>query len=704
MTIDVPVRRDAPEAFVGVDVGGTHTDVQVVHGDREARGKALTTYDDFSVGVLEAIGAAAQKLDLTREELLDSTRLLMNATTVVTNSIAQLKGAKVGVLVTAGFPDEFRLSGGTRLREVDDHQQTNVPDIVDRRDILEIEERIDALGRELVPLPEEGVLEAARVLVEERNVKAIAVCFLSSYVNPAHEARAVELITERYPGLYVVASSAASSLRGEYARWMTAVLSAFVHEDAELFLSTLGTKLRDAGLNGRTVFFQGLGGGISQERAAQLPLALMGAGPAGGASGVRDLARRMGHDRVLLGDMGGTSFDTGLVFNHDIQVEKNVKIGRFKTALPLVDVISVGAGGGSIAWISERGVPQVGPQSAGSTPGPAAYGRGGTEATVTDAMVAMNLIDPANYLSGRLELKPELAERAIASAIGEPMGWSVDESAAAIHDLVVANMANALREVAVSRGHDPRDFVFYAYGGTLPWFAAQIARSLEIGSVLIPHNSSVFCARGLLVSDFTLRQDRTVQSTLFGQAEIDRVNEAANDLVALCRSMMEAEGFAPDEVELTRAGDFQFAGQVHALEMPLPDRDLTEDDVPALQAKFIEVYERTYGKGTAWPFPSQMLNYSVTARGKLPHPSTTPAGLNPRHTHEMLKGWREVFLPAERRRVEIPIYDEALFTPGSRIDGPALIESTDTTLLVPSMAHAERDEYQNIVLTVAKEA
>jgi N-methylhydantoinase A len=342
MTIETAVGRDRAEAFVGVDVGGTHTDVQVVHGDREARGKALTTYDDFSRGVLEAIGDAAEKLRLTREELLDSTRLLVNATTVVTNAITQLKGARVGVLVTAGFGDEFRFAGGTRLREVDDHLQTNVPDVVDRRDIVEIEERIDALGRDLVPLPEEGVLEAARVLVEERKVDAIAVCFLSSYVNPAHEQRAVELIAERYPDIYVIASSKASSVRGEYPRWMTAVLSAFAHKDAQLFLRGLGTRLRDAGLNGQTVFFQGLGGGISQARAEQLPLALMGAGPAGGAAGVRDLARRLGHDRVLLGDMGGTSFDTGLVFDHHIQIEKNVRIGRFRTALPLVDIVSVG--------------------------------------------------------------------------------------------------------------------------------------------------------------------------------------------------------------------------------------------------------------------------------------------------------------------------------------------------------------------------
>ncbi|MFI5621860.1 hydantoinase/oxoprolinase family protein [Nocardioides sp. NPDC051685] len=692
------------EAFVGVDVGGTHTDVQVVHGERQARGKALTTYDDFSVGVLNAIGAAAENLGVTRESLLGSTRLLVNATTVVTNVIAQLKGAKVGALVTSGFRDEFRMAGGPRLRHTDDHVQTNVPDILARRDIFEVEERIDALGRELVPLSEDDVLEAARVLVEERGVTGIAVCFLSSYANSVHEDRAAELIAQRYPDVFVIASSQASSVRGEYARWMTAVLSAFVHEDAMTFLRSMGQKLEDAGLAGEVVFFQGLGGGISRDRAAQNPLALLGAGPAGGAAGARDMARRLGHDRVLLGDMGGTSFDTGLVLDGGIQVEKNIRVGRFRTSLPLVDVVSVGAGGGSIAWVSDRGVPQVGPRSAGSTPGPAAYDFGGTEPTVTDAMVAMNLIDPENYLNGRVKLQPSLAERAIRSAIADPMGWTVEEAAVAIHDLVVANSANALHEVSVSRGHDPRDFVFYAYGGTLPWFAAEIARSLDISKVIIPHNSSVFCARGLLVSDFVIRQDRTVQSMLLGKEEIDRVNAVSAELVDLCRSMMEAEGFAADEIEIEHSGDLQFAGQVHALEMSLPARNLTEDDVPALQHQFLEVYERTYGKGTAWPVPPQILNYTVTARGRLPHPQTAVAERDPRSSEQMLKHRRKVFLPSERRHAEIPVYDEALFTHGSRIEGPALVESIDTTMLVPDGAAVERDELLNFVLTFAKEA
>lgn len=688
------------ESFVGVDVGGTHTDVQVIAGAREARGKALTTYDDFSRGVLSAIEVAAEDLDISVAELLASTELLVNATTVVTNAITQFKGAKVGVIVTKGFRDEFRFGGGPRERAVDDQLQTNVPDLVERGDVLEVSERSDFAGEVLVALDEDEVLAAARTLVEQNGVSAIAVCFLHSYGNLTHEQRAAELIEAEFPDVFVTPSHRVSSVRGEYQRWITAVLNCYVHEDAKRFLNALGTKLKEAGLKGSVSFFQGLGGGISQEGAEALPLKLFGAGPAGGATGANELAKRLGHDRVLLGDMGGTSFDTGLIHDNVVHIEKDVKIGRFATSLPLVDVISVGAGGGSIAWISERGAPQVGPQSAGSTPGPAAYNNGGELPTVTDAMIAMDLIDPGNYLGGRLELRRDLAIEAIRTGFAEPMGWSVEEAANAIHDLVVTNMANAVREVSVSHGYDPREFVFYAYGGTMPWFAAQIAETLGIGTVLIPHSSSVFCARGLLTSDFVIRSDQTIQASLATAVEVDRINEVGRNLVEGGITTMGEEGFGPDQIEIRRAGDFQFAGQVHALSMPLPDRELTADDVPELQERFHQIYERTYGRGTAWPgVPPQLLNLSVTVTGRLPRPSIEERRAEPRSAEQMMKGEREVHLPTEGRRQVVPVFDEPAITPGSSLDGPALVEAVDTTLLVPRGVTATRDGLMNLVLT-----
>ena len=688
-------------AFVGVDVGGTHTDVHVHVGGDEARGKALTTYDDFSRGVLDALEVAAETLNMSLDDLLSQTDLLVNATTVVTNAVAQLRGSKVGVLTTSGFGDELRFAGGPRLRIADEHMQTNVPDLVDRRDIVEIDGRIDYAGKELVPLDTAAVKEAARFLVEERGVSAIAICFLSSYRNGAHEEAAEKIVREAYPDVFTTPSYGVSGVRGEAVRWMTAVLNCFVFEDAGNFLDTLSTKLNDAGLAGRVAFFQGLGGGISKERAARLPLALLGAGPAAGATGANQLARTMGHSRVLVGDMGGTSFDTGLIDDNVVHVEKSVRVGRFRTAMPLVDVISVGAGGGSIAWIGERGVPQVGPRSAGSQPGPAAYGNGGTEPTVTDAMVAMDLIDPENYLGGRLEIRRDLAIGALREKVGDQLGWSVEETAAAVYELVVANMANAVREVSVAHGYDPRDFVFYAYGGTLPWFAAEIARTLKIERVLIPNNSSVFCARGLLASDFVLRYDQTIQSGLDSAEALQRINGVYDEMVETGREEMRGEGFADDAIAIDRTIDMQFAGQVHALPIAIADRELADADVPELQAKFNETYERTYGAGTAWPGAiPQALNVAVTVKGQMSSHHLTEYPLEPSSADAMRKSDREVYLPSSHERVSVPIYDEAKFTPGSSVEGPSVIEAVDTTLYVPAGTTAERDQYLNVLLTV----
>lgn len=684
--------------LIGVDVGGTHTDVQAIYGDRLARGKAVTTYDDFSRGVLDAVGIAAEGVGLSRDDLLARGRLLVNATTVVTNAITQLRGAKVGILVTSGFRDEFRFAGCSRIREFDDHLQVNVPDLVARRDIIEVDERIDYAGEELVALDEAQIEAAVRRLADESGVTAIAICFLSSYANPTHEIAAKEIAERVSPDLFVTASHEVTSLLGETRRWTTTMLNCFVHGQAHTFLESLDTKLREAGLGGSLTFFQGIGGGISKDRAKQFPLTLLGAGPAGGAVGANELAKRMGESKVLLADMGGTSFDTGILVDNEIHVNDALDIGLLHTALTLVDVVSVGAGGGSIAWISERGVPQVGPQSAGSAPGPAAYGRGGEQPTVTDAMVAMGIIDPENYLGGRVPLSRELAVDALRRDLAEPAGWDIDDAAAAVHDLVVTNMAHAVREVSVNKGHDPRDFLFLAYGGTLPMFAMQIARVLDMSRVVVPGDSPVFCAWGLLMSDFVLRYGQTINWTLGSMDELEGVNATGDRMVATAVGAMREEGFGEESIGVARAGDIHYAGQVHALSLDLPDR-LTADGIPDVAERFVQLYERTYGAGTAWTaMPQQLVNYTVTVTGAMPSPELEPLPAAPSAPGDMLKGEREIYLPTERERRPTPIYDDARFTVGSIIDGPAVIEATDTTVYVPAGVVAERDALKNIVL------
>jgi N-methylhydantoinase A len=690
---------DQADAYVGVDVGGTHTDVSAVVGRRLERGKALTTYDDFSRGVLDAVAVAAESHGLTVEQLLRRTRLFVNGTTVVTNAITTLTGSRVGVVVTQGFRDTFRFAGGPRLAEFDDHVQVNAPDIVDRAAITEVAERVNWSGEELCRLDVEQLRSELRRLVEVQAVEALAICFVGSFLNPAHELEAGAIAEEMYPDQFVTLSHEVYPVRGENRRWTTAVLNSFVQQRTQRYLDSLSGALHDAGLADGVVFFQGLGGGISLERARENPLALLGSGPAAGAIGANALARRMGVDRVLLGDMGGTSFDTGIIVDNEIRIEKNLQLGLLATGVNLVDVVSVGAGGGSIAWVGERGVPQVGPQSAASDPGPAAYGRGGEEPTVTDAMVAMGFIDADRYLNGRFPLDREKAERSL-EPIAARFGWSTDETAAAIHDLVVLNMASAVREVSVGKGHDPRTFVFLAYGGSLPLFASQIASRLGISQVVVPQNSSVFCAQGLLAADIVVRFDRTVAWDLSRTEEVDRVNAMADELIEQARAEMRSEGFADEDMEIARSADFRFLGQAFDLTMPLPDRPLTAEDAPGLARAFFDLYERTYGEGTAWKgVPEQLLNLTltITGRQRRGQPASSPSA--PLAAEEMKLGSRRVFLPELREYSEVPVYADDRFAAGAAIRGPAIIDAADTTIYLPIDCEGTRDEFMNYVLT-----
>lgn len=688
------------DAFIGVDVGGTHTDVAVALGPRVERGKALTTHDDYSRGLMEAVEVASAKFDLDLGSLLGRTRLFINGTTVVTNSITQLRGSRVGVIVTSGFRDAFRFAGGPRSAEVDDQLQVNVPDLVDRRAIVEVDERVDWAGRALVPLDLDAVQTGARFLVNELEVDSIAVCFLWSLVNGSHELAAADAIRDLYPDLFVTPSHRVFPVAGETRRWTTAVLNCFVQPDAKQYLQSVSKKLGVRGLRGGLAFFQGLGGSISLDKAREYPLALLGSGPAGGAIGANELARRMGYQHVLLGDMGGTSFDTGIINDNEIHIEKNLQLGPFQTGVNIVDVVSVGAGGGSIAWVSERGVPQVGPRSAGSMPGPAALGRGGDDPTVTDAMVILGFIDADRYLGGRVQLSPELSKEALDRVFGARFGWSVEESAAAVHDLVVVNMANAVREVSVSKGHDPRSFLFLAYGGTLPLFASQIAQRLGISTIIVPQNSSVFCALGLLSSDFVLRTDQGVGWDLSDPSGIERVNEIAARMTAAARADLEGEGFSPEDIELRRSADFRFNGQTYELSLPLPARKLTAEDPDQLAASFVGLYERTYGEGTAWEgVPVSMINHTVTAIGRQTRPTFTTAADAANGQAPPVREQRRVFLPAEREHAEIPVFDDGAVTLGSRIEGPAIIDAVDTTIYVPPGTEARRDAHMNYVLT-----
>jgi N-methylhydantoinase A len=692
----------AGQALIGVDVGGTHTDVCVSSPQGIVRGKALTTHDDYSQGVIEAIGVAAERLGHSAESLLAETQALVNGTTVVTNALTELRGAKVGVLVTRGFRDTFRFAGGARKNVYDDQLQVNPPDITPRSCIKEIDERIVSDGSALLPLNEEQVRQAVRDLRDDEGVETLAVCFLWSFLNPVHERRTAEIIAEEWPGVFVTISSDVYPVMREHERFFSCVFNSFCQPGAVRLLETLDNRLRENKFQGNLSFFAGAGGAITRELAERFPLLLLGSGPAGGVTGAIALGKLMGISDIMVGDMGGTSFDTALIRGSEPELTSQVDVGGMPTGVTVLDILSVGAGGGSIASVDERGVPIVGPHSAGSMPGPACYGRGGTQATVTDAAVAGGIMDPGGYLDGRLTLDREASMQAV-GRFGETFGWQLEAAVDAILQLSITNMAGALRSVTIERGQDPRDCTMFAYGGTLPMFAAGICERLGVKSVVVPMNSSVFSALGLLLAKFVRRYSRSVDLSLGDSAVPDIVAKTREEMTRVASEEAIAGGIKPGDCILQWGGELKFVGQTFEISVPLPSRPLTAEDVQELAETFPGLYEKAYGKGTAWEgSPVMMLNLSLTVVADRPMPEIVAASVGTADSSGAERARRRVLMPGGSWAEDVPIYDGSRFSSGMIAEGPAIVDEHDTTLFVPPGWQCRRDEWTNYRLERAE--
>jgi N-methylhydantoinase A len=687
--------------IIGVDVGGTHTDLCVSDGVELHRAKALTTHHDYSEGILDALGVAAENLGTTTEQLLGRTSTIVNGTTIVTNAITELRGAKVGVFVTQGFPDTFRLIGGARRNVYDDHQQLDPPAIITSDLLVEVPERIGPDGVVLVDIDEQAVRDGVRRL-REAGAETLAVCLLWSFKSPEHEQRVKEIAEEVWPGVFITLSSDIHPVIREYERFMTAVFNSFCQPAAVRLLDTLDERLIANGFRGTSTFFSGGGGAVSAELAKRFPVMLLASGPAGGVIGATHVAELLGEPNVIVGDMGGTSFDTSLVQNGLPSIVTSVKIDEFDTGISLIDVISVGAGGGSIAWIDQRGVPQVGPVSAGSMPGPACYGRGGTQPTVTDAAVVLGLIDPNGYLGGRFSLDADASRSALDGVFGDRFGWTAAMAAEGVAELTSTNMAHALRRVSVERGHDPREFLMLAYGGTLPMFVTRICEKLGMSKVIVPYNSSVFSAFGVSTADYVRRYSRTVEWSLERPEGVERVNVYRSDMLSRAREEALIDGFDDDSVSYSFTGEFRFEGQVYEVSIPLPNRPLDEDDALTLADVFPEHYEQTYGKGTAWrEVPVVLLTLGLTATAARPKPTLRRWPVGTSDAASAITGERNVYDARSERYESIPVLAEHLFEPGMVAAGPLIVDQRDTTIFVSPGWTARRDEYRNFVLATS---
>ncbi|WP_431919587.1 hydantoinase/oxoprolinase family protein [Amycolatopsis tucumanensis] len=680
---------------IGCDIGGTFTDVAAIDSTgRSYADKSDTTPGDLTIGLLAALDNLAARIGLPLSELLAATTRFVNGTTVVTNAVAELRGATVGLITTQGFGDNLLIARSARNAHRDHHKQLNIPQIVAREHVAEVAERVDRKGRVIVPLAEAEARRAIAGLVAA-GVDSIAVSLLWGFANPVHEDLLASIIEAEHPGLFLSVSSRLHPVIREYERTMTTVLNSFTGIRVAEYTARIERELAARGLRVPIAFMQGFGGTVSAAEARERPITLIDSGPAGGVIGARALARRLGIRDIVTADMGGTSFDVSVLRDATPQVTQRVTLGgRFLTALSKIDVLPIGTGGGSVAWLDARGVPQVGPRSAGAEPGPICYGKGGTEPTVTDASAVLGLLDPVSFLDGRRALDVDGAREALAREIGKPLGVDAVQAAVAVHRMVVADMGNAVRGVTVERGHDPREFAMVAFGGALGLFAAAIARSVGIRRVVVPADAAVFSARGLLSSDDVRTRAR---SAMWQGGDASTVVDALRELDAELVAALRAAGYPDDRIEVRWEGEFKFAGQQWELRIPIPRRDdLAEADLTAIQAGFPAKYEEEYGSGTAWVgSPVVLMAVRVTATGRV-----DPVDLA---RQEPETG--AVLRPVARRRVHLPDFGEtdvdvhAAVPSSAVVPGPALLAHPLTTILLPAGWELRVDSWGNYLLT-----
>ena len=666
-----------------VDVGGTFIDFvlldeetgELVVDKQPARRETLV--DEFLAG-LERLPVGLPELDL-----------LFHGTTVGINTVLQERGARVGLVTTAGFRDVLALGRGSRPEQYNVLYRPPAP-LVPRYLRREVPERLAGNGSVLVPLDLDALDREVDLLVTE-GVEAVAICFLHAYLDPRHERLAAARVRERHPALAVTASHEVATEWREFERTSTAVLNAYVQPLMGQYLGELGERLHDAGFQRPLALMQSNGGVISAERAAERPIRTLESGPAGGVIGCLALARELGHENVICADVGGTSYDVALIDGGRILETTETEVGGRPVVGPVIDIVSIGAGGGSIAWIDELGAVRVGPHSAGASPGPACFGLGGTEPTVTDCHLILGRLDSETFLGGRMRLDVAAAEEALQSRIARPLGLGLDEAAAGVLAIAQTNMVFAIRAVTVERGLDPREFVVFSYGGGGGLFAAAVAEELEVPAVLVPRAPANFSAWGILTSDY--REDVAV-TTVRPLDESSAAEAAAilRQLAEEAAANLERYGFTEGQVERIYRADIRYAGQDHAITVSLEPEWL--DDHPALLAgarqRFAAAHIQLYGHGTLDP-PLELVTSRARAVGHIARSSVSePATLEQVPPQE----FRQVFFGA-RGRVETAVHQRETFASAS---GPAIVEEWATTVVVPPGWSAQVDRLGNLLL------
>ena len=685
---------------IGVDVGGTFTDFIYVDDDGKIEVyKTSTTPHDPSIGMMEGINAVCDKLGIEHSEIDE----IFHGTTIATNMVLEHKGARAGMITTKGYRDIIHIARHkrpTNFSIVEDIPWQKYP-VCQRRDRYGVEERVvSPNGDELIPLNEEEVRQAVRKMKKDK-VEAIAVCFLFSFLNPAHEQRVKEIIKEEYPEVYISLSSEVLPQFREYERFTTTGLNAYIGPTTSRYIKQLRKTLVEQGYTANVHLMQSFGGVASAEAAQKKPVNLLLSGPVGGVLGAIWTTKLTDINNVITLDIGGTSADISVLADLKPNMKHllDTKVGGYAAMVPMIDVGTIGAGGGSMAYIDEGGFFRVGPQSAGAVPGPACYNRGGEEPTVSDANIILGRLG-TKLLGGRMEIKPELAEKAIMSRIGEPLDKNLDEAALGIIDIMNNNMIQEIEKESVRRGFDPREFALFACGGAGSLHACSVARELGMKQVVVPLNPGALCAVGLVNTDLMYDFSKT-EMQLASNVDLESLNKDYASLEKKAHDRLIEDNMSEDEIVIQRVADCRYEGQGYEMRVPVIGGEVTEETIEKMKESFHIAHKKQFGRSYR-QVDIEIVNSRVIGTGEIEDLEPIKIQKSSGNIEDAVVDERMVTFKVDEKPVKMStkVYDRTKFGAGDVINGPAIINQMDTTIVVEPGCVGRVNDYGIIVIDI----
>jgi len=675
---------------LGIDVGGTFTDFFLIGNDGSSLiHKTLSTPQDSSIGFITGIKEIAQKLNLELNTFIKDIDTIVHGTTVATNALLTMNGAKTALVTTKGFRDALEMRRGIREERYNNHYK-NVKPLVPRHLRFTIDERIDATGKSLIPV---NTKELDKIIeqIKKEEVKAIAICFMNSYLNTEHEKIATEYLRKALPNLFISGSYEVLPSVRFYERVSTTCINAYIGVVIDKYLEALLSKLRNINFTGKLMIMQSNGGVVTPDVARKIAAVTVLSGPAAAPIAGAYYAELLGFDNCITMDMGGTSFDASLVVNRKCVTSTDGSIDRHRIALPTLDIVTIGAGGGSIGWIDKGDLLQMGPKSAGSLPGPISYNRDGIEPACTDADLILGYLDSNFFAGGKYILNKEKAVELTKNSLGKALGLDAIKTAAGMYRVINMNMAQGVRQVSVERGYDPREFLMLCAGGAGSIHAGEICRELEIPMFVVPDVASIFCAAGMLLGDLKHDYVRSYMSQ-FSKIEKKKFLAFYAQMKDEAIRTLTEEGISKEKIEYYPSLDLRYIGQFHEVPLEVSMKDITALNAVSIKEAFHKEHNRKYGyelknEGTEL----EIINVRLRAVGVTEKPQSL-SGIKIKGAESLeqaLKGRRPAYIPETDSMQEVPVYNGDILFNNFKIEGPALIEQINTTIFIGASYNCE---------------